>query len=73
MIEFDEYAAAEQVREIAAVLQAVADSMKAHSLTPSFPRPGRAQVKAAVAAFDKDASVAATEPADDTSPAWQAL
>ena len=61
---FDEYHAAEQIQEIRAILGAVADALKAHSLSPPFQRPSRAQIKAANAALDTDAN---------DSPAWAAL
>lgn len=66
---FDEFAAAQQIQEIRAILGAVADAMKAHALSPPFPRPGRKAINAAVKAFEQDQAPAA----DDTSPAFQAL
>ncbi len=70
VIDFDEYRAAELVREVSVVLNAVADALKAHSLTPPWPRPGRKAVNAAVKAYEQDQAAAG---ADDTSPAWAAL
>lgn len=72
VIDFDEYRAAERVREVSVILAAVADALKAHALSPPFPRPSRARVKAAVKALEQDA-VAPVEPATGTSPAWAAL
>jgi hypothetical protein len=70
---FDEYHAAEQIQEIRAILGAVADAMRAHALSPPWPRPGRKAVNAAVKAYEQDASVAPAEPDAGTSPAWNAL
>jgi hypothetical protein len=69
-IAFDEFAAAEQILEIRAILGAVADAMKAHALSPPWSRPGRKAVNAALKAYEQDQAAAG---ADDISPAWAAL
>jgi hypothetical protein len=69
VIDFDHYRAAEQVREVSVVLNAVADALKAHALSPPWPRPGRKAVNVAVKAFEQDANAADA----DTSPSWKAL
>jgi hypothetical protein len=55
VLEFDEHKAAEGVREISAVLKAVADAMLAHSQANPYRRPGRKQIAAAKAALVEDA------------------
>jgi len=56
IINFDEYTAAEQIREIGIVLGEVAKAMKAHALSPPFQhkRPTRKQIADAVAAIDDE-------------------
>jgi hypothetical protein len=74
LIDFDEYRAAEQIQETRAILGAVADALKAHALSPPWPRPSRKAVNAAVKAYEQDAADAnAASPEPSTSPAWQAL
>lgn len=71
-VKFDEFSASEQVREIAAVLKAVADSLKAHSLSGAKRQRARQRMIAKAQAHPD--TVTTVELADSLgSPAWQAL
>jgi len=68
-MQFDDFAAAQHVRETSAILVAVADALKDRSMAP-VKRPGRKQVNAAKKAVEIDTAQAVLDAALGT---WEAV